>query len=833
MADADGPIPPEELLRRIESMERRLAELEARSARDGAAQEPAASKAAPSPRRYAPSDFLASTPAKPRPQPPHSRPADGGSMDRGPLLPASLAAAKADAPPVVAAVRAASPAERPGSMGGAERFVGTRLIGWIGALFALGATAMFLKLSFDRGWISPSVRIVIGAFGGLALFAGAEILHRRALRPIAAATAGAGLAILTLTNWAAFHLYGFTEFSLAFGLGCAITLLGFGWSVARSLLPTMLLALLGGFLTPMLIRAPTSGPWGITIYLAVLTSIAAALAALRAWRSPSVVALVGTVVVFVAWGVSVPPDRIEGLQPDIATCAALLATVFVADVGLRAVLGGAAGRVEAALLAAAVLGALPLVVGLQVDDRLERLGIHLLTLAGPLAVIAARGRPEALAVRGAALVLAIGLFTGAVPCFFSRAALGIVWALEAAALAMLEKRTQAFVPLMGAFVVHALVAGRIAAFGEGAENQAFLWSERATVCAVEVGSLLLLGRAMGDATGARAVAGRIAMAAAQVFVAVLLHATVPADRVTAAWTAQALGAAWLALRTRQTDFAAHAAALVAAAAFRFLSRLEWVLDFESFPVANARALSLALAGAAGIVMGRALEGDAPASRIGALAARAVAASLLALALAGEVSFLVRRSYGVELPILELDPRLESVPWAFLANPRFAFLAVAALALGLSTRVRDLGGGAKSVWSAAATIAAHLLFLGATCLEVMGLADPAVGADPFGDSAAFRASNVQVALSITLAVVPALALAIGFRRSRVHRYFGLAGLLAAAAKVALVDLADVALEWRMLSTLGIGALLMLGGLLYSRAARTEASREARSEATPGS
>src|SRR6202049_3827512 len=59
-----------------------------------------------------------------------------------------------------------------------EELVGARLQVWIGAMALALAGAFLVKISFERGWISPPVRVATGVAFGIVLLALAEGLRR-------------------------------------------------------------------------------------------------------------------------------------------------------------------------------------------------------------------------------------------------------------------------------------------------------------------------------------------------------------------------------------------------------------------------------------------------------------------------------------------------------------------------------------------------------------------------------------------------------------------------------------------------------------------------------
>ena len=66
-----------------------------------------------------------------------------------------------------------------------EQWLGQRGLLAVGVIFVILAAGYLLKLSFDRGWISPLVRCIGGALAGIAVGAIGWRLHGRGTGPTA------------------------------------------------------------------------------------------------------------------------------------------------------------------------------------------------------------------------------------------------------------------------------------------------------------------------------------------------------------------------------------------------------------------------------------------------------------------------------------------------------------------------------------------------------------------------------------------------------------------------------------------------------------------------
>ncbi len=123
----------------------------------------------------------------------------------------------------------------------------------IGVLLLLVAGGLFARHAVSQGWISPALRLVIGAALGCGLWGAGFAARRRSYDALAQGLFGGGTALLYLVSFAAFHLYGLVPRGVSF----AAMLLTTGVTAAVALpwgaLALALLAQIGGLATPALI----------------------------------------------------------------------------------------------------------------------------------------------------------------------------------------------------------------------------------------------------------------------------------------------------------------------------------------------------------------------------------------------------------------------------------------------------------------------------------------------------------------------------------------------------------------------------------------------------
>lgn len=173
-----------------------------------------------------------------------------------------------------------------------EQWLGQRGLLAVGVVFVVLAAGYLLKLSFDRGWISPLVRCVGGVVVGLGIGALGWRLHGRGTRTYGAALVGCGAAVVYLAVWAAARLYEFLPVTPAIGALALVSLGLAGVALAIDVEALGATAALGAFLAPIVIGKEAGSVNLLLIYLGAMGAALGAVAARRHWRvATAVVAL--------------------------------------------------------------------------------------------------------------------------------------------------------------------------------------------------------------------------------------------------------------------------------------------------------------------------------------------------------------------------------------------------------------------------------------------------------------------------------------------------------------------------------------------------------------
>jgi uncharacterized membrane protein len=164
-----------------------------------------------------------------------------------------------------------------------EKWIGQRGLLAVGVVALLMATGYLLKLSFERGWISPVMRCVGGALLGGAVGAIGWRLQGR-YRTYGAALVGCGAGIIYLSVWAACRLYevippttGIVGLAL---VSVALAVIAYAINVEA----LGITAALGAFMAPVLLGRDDTNANLLLLYLASMAAGLGLVAARRRWR---------------------------------------------------------------------------------------------------------------------------------------------------------------------------------------------------------------------------------------------------------------------------------------------------------------------------------------------------------------------------------------------------------------------------------------------------------------------------------------------------------------------------------------------------------------------
>jgi uncharacterized membrane protein len=182
-----------------------------------------------------------------------------------------------------------------------EQLVGGNIIGKLGLLTLVLATAWFIKYAFDRQWINESGRIYTGLVAGFGVIVFGLHLARGRLRIIAHSIIGTGCAILYVAVFGAYYYYSLLgrheTFIALFILSACIALIA-----ARADSQILyLFSLAGAFLAPVLMSRGENSYRFLFGYLALVNAGYLAISFKRYWRVAPFILLGADALVYAMW----------------------------------------------------------------------------------------------------------------------------------------------------------------------------------------------------------------------------------------------------------------------------------------------------------------------------------------------------------------------------------------------------------------------------------------------------------------------------------------------------------------------------------------------------
>jgi len=186
-----------------------------------------------------------------------------------------------------------------------EQWVGQRGLLAVGVVALVAAGGFFLKYAFERGWISPWLRVVGAAVAGIGLGVWGDRLIAQGLRRYGAGIIAAGAGLVYLGLWAAGGPYALVGRQVGVGLLTGVTVAVAVLALRHRIEELAILATLGAYLAPIVLPDRGAQPALLLGYLEVVGLGAGVLAHQMSWRRCFNVALLGYFGrgMFLAWGI--------------------------------------------------------------------------------------------------------------------------------------------------------------------------------------------------------------------------------------------------------------------------------------------------------------------------------------------------------------------------------------------------------------------------------------------------------------------------------------------------------------------------------------------------
>jgi uncharacterized membrane protein len=182
-----------------------------------------------------------------------------------------------------------------------EMKLGTKWLNWIGIVMVVLGIGFFLKYAYDNAWIGPKGRLALGVLFGVAALGMGERFRRKDWQILFQVLTGGGLAAFYLCVYFSFQVYHLSDQRISMILAILVTCLAVVMAVSHDAVSIGILALVGGFLSPVLLSTGTNHPYALFTYIAILGLVAMGAAYFRRWRALDVLCFIGTALIYQGW----------------------------------------------------------------------------------------------------------------------------------------------------------------------------------------------------------------------------------------------------------------------------------------------------------------------------------------------------------------------------------------------------------------------------------------------------------------------------------------------------------------------------------------------------
>jgi uncharacterized membrane protein len=186
----------------------------------------------------------------------------------------------------------------PPPRGALESRIGSQWLNRVGVVAVLFGVAYLLR--YVRDWVSASAWVWLGVGAGIVIITGSEWFRARGYRVLSLSLKATGVGITYLSLWAGLELYKVLSAPETFTGLALLVLLNVALALRETSQVLAALALIGGFLTPLLISVP-SREAPLFTWLAMLDCATAAISKARVWWKLLPLSFAGTVVLCAVW----------------------------------------------------------------------------------------------------------------------------------------------------------------------------------------------------------------------------------------------------------------------------------------------------------------------------------------------------------------------------------------------------------------------------------------------------------------------------------------------------------------------------------------------------
>jgi uncharacterized membrane protein len=645
-----------------------------------------------------------------------------------------------------------------------EMILGGNWLARIGILAVVIGMGFFLKMAFDNNWIGETGRVVLGISAGLA-FLGAGEYWRTKYPVYAQALVGGGIALLYLSMYAAYAVFGLISLYPGVGMLALVSVASAALAIRYESVSLAVIGILGAFLAPIATsgsfenssQAQSVGPsFQLMAYIIVIDLGVLVLSTFRSWRWFTMLALIGSLLTFGNWYVQYEQEITVLTAQGSLT---IIFLIFAASTTLFHMIWRREPKVfDMTLMILNATAFFGISYGILWDDFRDWMGGFTIVVAlfyGGMAYLALTRTREQVKISLMALGIALIMLTIAVPVQLGGPWISIAWAAEAVILLWLSYTLHMWqlrvysVGIFGLFLIWLFTIDTVAAVEA---NLTPLANEYLPMYLFGVAAMFLgayLARRYGDKKiEAEVVLFPALLVAGNVILTVAVPIQVDPIWVAVTWAAEAAALVWFSFRLNIIELRMISIG-VFATLFAWLLVIETPVDFQAYDFESGKFVSTKFTLFLNYRM------------------MAFVSGILAL-------------YGAGFMIYRVRERLQS--WE------------------------------KKELLLILLIAANFLTLWVLSAEVFAAVDSGI----INVSGGNAEHVTSLGLSLLWAVYASLVLVVGIvGRWRYVRLAGLGLLAIPVLKLFLVDSFALERGYRVAAFMSLGGILLVGGFLYQR------------------
>ncbi|THB63472.1 MAG: DUF2339 domain-containing protein [Desulfovibrio sp.] len=182
-----------------------------------------------------------------------------------------------------------------------ELALGQKIMLVVGIIVMIFGIGFFLKYTFDQGWIGPPVRVAMTYLWGLVMLGTGEYARRKGYNTFGLYLFGGAVVVLYFGAYAGYDIYNLVGTTWSFVIMILVTCLAIGLSVLYGSLALAILALFGGFLTPVLLSTGEDQQVALMTYMTFLNGGILTLAFFKRWTILAYLGLGATQILYATW----------------------------------------------------------------------------------------------------------------------------------------------------------------------------------------------------------------------------------------------------------------------------------------------------------------------------------------------------------------------------------------------------------------------------------------------------------------------------------------------------------------------------------------------------